>query len=120
MSRVIVVLPLKKGAFEQMRELLAKGPPFDPGEVALDLYQVFLTSREAVFVLEASTQSLLERLVADPGWAGIAAWQDHVAGPARAAEDAYSWARTHAGEAGLSFAPTPGPGDSDGGDVYPP
>lgn len=29
-------------------------------------------------------------------------------------------ARTPAGEAGLSFAATPGPGDSDGGDVYSP
>jgi hypothetical protein len=120
MSSVIVVLPLKKSALEQVRELLAKGPPFDPVAAGLDRYQVFLTDREAVFVFEASTRSVLERLVADPGWAAGAAWQDLVAGPVRAAEDAYSWARGQADEAGLSFAPTPGPGDSDGGDVYPP
>lgn len=47
------------------------------------------------------------------------AWREYVAGEPRLAEDAYSWTRSDVPE-GVSFAPTPGPGDSDGGDLYPP
>lgn len=121
-SRVVVVLPLKERAHDRVRELLAAGPPFDPAGVGLSRHQVFLTDREAVFVFEAPARSVLERLVADPSlWAAAAAaWEDLVAGPARLAEDAYSWARSEGIDADLSFAATPGPGDSEGGDLYAP
>jgi hypothetical protein len=46
-----------------------------------------------------------------------AAWEDLVEGPPRIAEDAYSWIRRHVPD-DVSFAPTPGPGDSDGGDLF--
>jgi hypothetical protein len=120
-SRVVIVLPLKEGARERVRELLAKGPPSDPVEAGLSRHQVFLSDREAVFVFEAPNRSVLDRLVADPSlWASAAARRDLVAGPARVAEDAYSWTGSDAADDGLSFAATPGPGDSDGGDLYPP
>lgn len=48
-----------------------------------------------------------------------AAWSDYVAGPPRVAEADYFWERVEESE-GLSFEPTPGPGDSEGGDLYPP
>ena len=41
-------------------------------------------------------------------------------GGVRAERTAIRVAPEPADEAGLSFAATPGPGDSDGGDVYPP
>jgi hypothetical protein len=41
-------------------------------------------------------------------------------GPAVMAEPIAGSAQELADEEGLSFAPTPGPGDSDGGDVYAP
>lgn len=80
---------------------------------------MFVTDGEVVFFFEGSETSL-ERVLGDPSFAGAAAaWGQYVAGAPRIAEDAYSWARVEDGE-GLSFEPTPGPGDSEGGDLYPP
>jgi hypothetical protein len=119
-SRMVVVVPVKESARDQVRALVAKGPPFDVRSSGLDAHHVFLTEREAIFVFEAGDRAALERLVADVElWAAADAWREYVAGEPRVAEDAYSWTRTDVPE-GVSFAPTPGPGDSDGGDVYPP
>jgi hypothetical protein len=119
-SAMVVVVPVKESAREQMRALVAKGPPFDVRSSGLDAHHVFLTEREAIFVFEAADRAALERLVANVElWAAAEAWREYVAGEPRIAEDAYSWTRSDVPE-GVSFAPTPGPGDSEGGDVYPP
>ena len=119
-SRMVVVVPVKESAREQVRALVAKGPPFDLPSSGLDAHHVFLTEREAIFVFEAVDRSALERLVANVDvWAAAEAGREYVLGEPRLAEDAYSWTRSDVPE-GVSFAPTPGPGDSDGGDVYPP
>lgn len=117
-SRVVVVLPLQEGATVRAAELLAGGPPFDPGEVGLERHQVFLTDSEVIFLFEADAQAAAERLVTQTDvWTAAAAWKDIAAGPPRLAEDVYSWVRPHVPD-DLFFAPTPGPGDSDGGDLY--
>jgi hypothetical protein len=119
-SRMVVVVPVKESAREHVRALVAKGPPFDLPSSGLDAHHVFLTEGEAIFVFEAADRSALERLVANVDvWAAAEAWREYVAGKPRLAEDAYSWTRSDVPE-GVSFAPTPGPGDSDGGDVYAP
>ena len=119
-SRIVVVVPVKESAREHVRALVAKGPPFDLPSSGLDAHHVFLTEREAIFVFEAADRSALETLAANVDvWAAADAWRECVAGEPRLAEDAYSWTRSDVPE-GVSFAPTPGPGDSDGGDLYPP
>jgi hypothetical protein len=119
-SRVVVVVPLEESTREHVRALVAKGPPFDLPSSGLDAHHVFLTELEAILVFEAADRSALERLVSDVDvWAAAEAWEEYVDGPPRIAENAYSWARSDVPE-GVSFEPTPGPGDSDGGDVYPP
>jgi hypothetical protein len=118
MSRAVVVLPLREGTSEQAAELLRGGPPFDPEAVGLERHHVFLTDREAVFVFEADTPNAAERLIAEGAfWSAASAWRDLVDGPPRLAEDVYSWVRPHVPD-DVSFAPTPGPGDSDGGDLF--
>ena len=118
MSRAVVVLPLREGASEQAAELLRAGPPFDPGEVGLERHHVFLTEREAVFVFEADSREAADKLVGERRfWSAASAWKEIVEGPPRLAEDAYSWVRPHLSN-DVSFEPTPGPGDSDGGDVF--
>lgn len=120
MSRVVVVVPLQPGARDRARSLLGKGPPFDPGAAGLERHHVFLTDDEAVFVFEADTPDAVEHLVSDQTlWEALAGWTDLVAGLPRLAEDVYSWVRVHASEE-ISFAATPGPGDSEGGDVFAP
>ena len=117
MSRAVVVLPLREGVSEQAAELLRAGPPFDPEEVGLEQHHVFLTEREAVFVFEADSRDVAERLLSAGFWSAASAWRDLVEGPPRLADDAYSWVRPHVPD-DLSFEPTPGQGDSDGGDVF--
>lgn len=118
MSRAVVVLPLREGASGRVAELLHGGPPFDPELVGLERHHVFLTEQEAVFVFEADTRDAAERLIGEGSfWSAASAWKDLVAGPPRLADDAYSWVRPHIPD-DVSFEPTPGPGDSDGGDVF--
>jgi hypothetical protein len=94
--RTAVVVPLKKEAYEAVRELLEAGPPFDPEQTTgLDRHEVFLTSQEAVFVFESHLGAeALEPLLAEPEfWKAATAWRDHLAGPPRLAEDVFSWTR---------------------------
>lgn len=117
MSRAVVVLPLREGTSEQAAELLRGGPPFDPEEVGLEQHHVFLTEREAVFVFEADSRDVADKLLRGGFWSAASAWKDLVEGPPRLADDAYSWVRPHVPD-DLSFEATPGQGDSDGGDVF--
>jgi hypothetical protein len=101
--------------------LIGYGPPFDAEKAGLERYHVFLTDREAVFLFEADAAVHGLRKVVDKAkFSGAAApWQDLAAGPPRLAEEALSWVRPRVDEY-LSSSPSPGPGDSEGGDVYPP
>ncbi len=138
-SRLMVVVPLKKGVRGQVAELLERGPPFEPGEVGLERHLTFLTDREAIFLFESGTTLSLELIMAEANvWASAAAWRAFIAGPPRIAEPSYAWTRSaevpdsespsevheefppETPEGGLSFEPTPGPGDSEGGDLYAP
>jgi hypothetical protein len=117
-SHVAVVIPLAEGARDRAVALLARGPQFDPAAAGLTRYEVFFTAGEAVFLFEAETQEAVEKFVADTGaWAG--AWKELAAGPLRIAESAFTWERPESRDF-VSSEPTPGPGDSEGGDVFPP
>ena len=99
----VVVLPIKPGARDRARVLLGREPGFD-GSV-----EAFVTEGEVVFHLRADAD--LERLEAD--------WAELAAGPPRRAEGPYWWVQPHPTDEAFS-TPTPGPGDSDGGDVFEP
>jgi hypothetical protein len=117
---VAVVLPIAEGKHKQVRALLAHGPPFDPETVGLVRHQVFLGAQEVVFVFEAAAGSGLEGVVSDPSvWSAAANWHELVAAPPRVARLAFDW-EAQADEPGLFFDPTPGPGDSEGGEYYAP
>jgi hypothetical protein len=123
-GRVTVVLPLRPGAEADVRALVASGPPFDPGGVeGLDQHEVFVTSDEVVFRFESSLgPETLKRLLARREiWRAASSWYKHIAGPPKVAEIAYSWSRPDNGNGngnGMSYLATPGPGDSDGGDIF--
>jgi hypothetical protein len=119
-ERVAVVVPLRKGKRAKAERLVDKGPPFDPERVGLESHEVFLGDREAIFIFNAVPGFSLRELLADSKvWASAAAWRDVIAGPPRIAKSVFAWANV-AGANGLSFEPTPGPGDSEGGDIYSP
>ena len=117
---LVVVLPLRPGARDRARDLLRHGPPFDPDEAGLERHQAFVTETEAIFLFEADARGAVERLADDASsLGGGGGLDDLVAGPPRLAEGAYSWTRPHPPDETF-FTATPGPGDSDGGDVYEP
>ena len=117
-SRAVLVVPLVDGAQQRVAELLRHGPPFDPEEIGLGRHHVFLTENEAVFLFESDSAGAAERLLSSSRlWSAAAAWKDLVAGPPRLADNAFSWVRAPEDDQ-LSFAGTPGPGYSEGGDVF--
>ena len=125
--RLVVILPLKQGALGRARELIAAGPPFDPAQAGLARHRVFLLEHEAIFLFEpAHDDQKLQELLSRPDlWAAAETWRELASGPPLLAEDVYDWERAAEastnGYAGtLSFEPTPGPGDSEGGDLYAP
>jgi hypothetical protein len=71
-------------------------------------------ARVAVIVplVEGSEDRARDLLAAGPPWAGTSEWAEIVAeAPFIRRADELT---------GVSYEPTPGPGDSDGGDVFPP
>jgi hypothetical protein len=119
-SRIVVVLPLKPDAHESVSGLLRQGPPFDPASIeGLDRHEVYLTGGEAVFVFESALGAdAIAPLLADPKlWEYASAWGQHVAGAPRIAGEAFAWNRTQLDQ-DVFYLPTPGPGDSEGGDIY--
>lgn len=98
MERLCVTARLKPGAAERAAELVASGPPFDPGELGLSRHAVYLSDREVAFVFEApEVEWLVEELVNDPvRSAAFGAWTPLLEGAPRLAREAYFWRRTGA------------------------
>ena len=120
MTRIAVVIPLKSGSHERVRSILHDGPPFDPETAGLERHHVFLTEHEVVFVFEGTTLGGIEPLAAAARvWSTASAWAEVTAGPPRFADDVYDWIRLEPSE-NVTYTPTPGPGDSEGGDVFAP
>jgi hypothetical protein len=121
MSRLVVIASLKEGKSDRARELLERGPPFDLDTSRFNRHGVHVTDREVVFVFEGPDSSRALTLPAEDAgiWQAAEAWQECLEGRPRVARTAFFWERVE-GPAGVSFAATPGPGDSEGGDVYPP
>lgn len=93
-QRAVVVVPLRRGGADRARELVAVGPPFDPADVGLRRHDVFVTDREAIFVLEGpEIEATVERLLGDVTvWRRAAAWRSCLGGRPRLAAHVYSWA----------------------------
>jgi hypothetical protein len=121
LSSLVVVVPLKPGAIDRARELLAAGPPFDLEESAFSRHTVHMTEREVIFVFEGEGDSATLALGAEePELLETAsAWEELFAERPRIARLAFGWERVELSDE-VFFQPTPGPGDSDGGDLYTP
>jgi hypothetical protein len=104
--RATIVVPLKEGVVERVRELAGHGPPFDPDATPLTRHQLLVTDHEAIFFFEAASDVALEALLGQLDFSVLAAaWRDLVAGPPRLAELLYVWERPelHLAKIGLGF-----------------
>jgi hypothetical protein len=114
-----MIVPLVHGAGDRARALIAAGPPVDPAAWAIEEQQVFVTDSEIAFVFETADGGILERLGSGPTlWATRSEWREIAAGTPHVALAGYSWSRPEDEKTGLAFKPTPGPGYSEGGDVF--
>jgi hypothetical protein len=116
-GRLCIVLPLRQGRAGEAKALLRQGPPIDPVNGAFERYAAFVSEREAILVLEGPGVG-----TAQIPWTDVTAWKEGDrwkrclrAGP-RVAEVIHSWKRPPELD-GVSFGPSPGPGDSEGGDA---
>jgi hypothetical protein len=120
-AQLVLVVPLKPGTVERARELLAEGPPFDLAETEFRRHTVHTTDREVIFVFDANGEVATLRFPGDDPalWQAAAAWREVMDGKPRVARLAFSWERPEP-SGDVFYGPTPGPGDSEGGEVYPP
>ena len=121
MTQLVVVVPLKVGAADRARGLLTGGSPLALEETDFRGHAVHVTDREVIFVFDSSGASATLTLPAEDAalWQVAVAWREVMDGKPRVARLAFSWERPEpSGE--VFYEPTPGPGDSDGGDVFSP
>jgi hypothetical protein len=99
-ARLLVIVPLKKGAASAAERLLRSGPPFAPAQAGLERHEAYLTANEAVFVFESlEGEATLKALLASaPVWEAAPAWRELIAGPPRVAEAAYAWEQGRLGD----------------------
>ena len=92
-SWALVLLPIRDGKDEQVRALLAKGPPFDPEQVGLRQHHAFVADHHVVFLFEAEHDlpSVRQLLSGGDLWRAAAAWRGTIAGPPLVSRPIYSW-----------------------------
>jgi hypothetical protein len=120
-AQLVVVVPLRPGTADRARELLAGGPPFDLAETDFHRHAVHMTEHEVIFFFDAHGESATLTLPAEETavWQAAAAWREVMGEKPRVARLAFSWERPEP-SGDVFYEPTPGPGDSDGGDLYGP
>jgi hypothetical protein len=95
MNRLMIVARLVDGAHEDAEALIAKGPPFDPGELGFDRHAAYLTAAEVVFLFEApQVEWIVNDIVDDRSIAeALGPWKNLVEGTPRLAHERFYWSR---------------------------
>jgi len=93
MERVAITARLKEGSEARARELVAAGPPFDPGQAGLTQHVVYVGRDIVVFVFEGEgVAQRLSRLLNDRLNSGaFSTWAPLLAEQPRLAHEAYHW-----------------------------
>lgn len=87
-----VVVPIREESRTAVRELVRRGPPFDPRNTELTRHDVFLTDHEVIFIFEVPPTGEIESVFNSRGlWSAAEEWLEHLEGPARVAEPGYLW-----------------------------
>jgi hypothetical protein len=116
-SQAMLVATLREGVSGAVERLLRSRSPF-PSWTDADRLAAFVTTNEVVFLFEGdeSTQQRVGALEDVASWADSPRWAEWVTGRPRVAGPVF-WLERGRDLEGVFFTPTPGPGDSDGGDL---
>jgi hypothetical protein len=92
-NQVAVVARLREGTDARARELIAQGPPFDPGEMGFDRLAVYLSPGEVVFHFEGkgAAQKLANVLDDMVVSASFSPWASLLDGMPKLAHESYFW-----------------------------
>ena len=92
-DRVVVVARLREGARDQATELIAAGPPFEPGALGFERHAVFLSSEEVIFLFEgpSAARRLADTIDDMVTSASFSAWARLLDGTPRIAHEHYFW-----------------------------
>jgi hypothetical protein len=97
-ERYVIEAGLKRGAAAAAEELLADGPPFDPGEAELSAHAAYLTANSVVLVFEGDAAHAKALRLANEYMVEVSQWQSIVSGLPLAIDDVpaeareiYSW-----------------------------
>jgi hypothetical protein len=92
-NRVVVIAELRHGAQDQAAELIAVGPPFEPGGLGFERHGVYLSSEEVVFVFEgpSAARHLADMINEMVTSASFSAWAPLIKGTPRIAHEHYFW-----------------------------
>jgi hypothetical protein len=119
MHRFVVTASLKRDTAHLVAEILREGPPFDLSDTSLERHEIFLGDDELVVVFEGpGAEAEARRLFEAPGVLDrVRRIGQYLAAAPKLPGEVFSWERPREPD-GVAFGPDPGPGDSDGGDVY--
>jgi hypothetical protein len=92
-NRVVVVARLQPGAQDQAAQLIATGPPFEPGALGFERHAVYLSTEEVVFLFEGPSAArrladMIDDMVTS---ASFSAWARLLKGTPRIAHEHYFW-----------------------------
>jgi hypothetical protein len=93
---VAVEVPIRRGHRDRIRELVRKGPPFDPSTVPeLESHDVYVGPDHVVFVFRGgNVREALEKVMHNATvWMAASEWRRSVSGRPRVLEDGYAWRR---------------------------
>lgn len=101
-ERMELIVPIRRGSHEQVRRLVASGPPFDPARLGLTRHDVYLDRHHVRFFFESpDVRGALQQVLYDASlWRAGLAWSRLIGGrpqvnehPDRSAvgELIYSW-----------------------------
>ena len=93
MERVAITAKLREGSEARARELVAAGPPFDPGRAGLNQHGVYVGPDIVVFVFEGEdvAQRLADLLNDRLNSASFSGWAPLLVEPPRLTHEAYHW-----------------------------
>ena len=89
----MVVARLRRGAQDQAAQLIATGPPFEPGVLGFERHAVYLSPEEVVFLFEgpSAARRLADMIDDMVSSASFSAWAHLLKGTPRIAHERYFW-----------------------------